>query len=117
MAELSRRVTDLSWSGFARAHAPGALLAAMIGVPALIVAEVMRTYHLGKLATLMAAGVTAAAVTIIALRLRSDLFLGPHGTWASERAGELLQRASTRATGGRAASANGLASVGEANSK
>jgi len=117
MAELSRRVTDLSWGVFARAHAPGALLALLIGAPAMIVAEIMRTYHLGKLTTLMAVAVTAAAVTLLALRLRSDLFLGPHGTWASQRAGELLQRASARATPGRAVGANGLASVSEANSK
>jgi O-antigen/teichoic acid export membrane protein len=117
MAELSRRVTDLSWARFARAHAPGALLATVIGVSAMIAAEVMRTYHIGKVATLMAAGVTGAGVTIAAVRLRSELFLGPHGSWAWARAGELLQRASARTTGGRATTANGLASVGEANSK
>jgi O-antigen/teichoic acid export membrane protein len=117
MAELSRRVTDLSWPRFARAHVPGASVAVLVGVPAMIVAEVMRTYHVGKLATLMAAGAIAAAVAILALRLRPDFFLGPHGTWASERAGELLQRMKARATAGRASSGNGLASVREVNSK
>jgi len=99
MAGLSRSVTGLSWSGFARAHLPGALLAALIGGAVILTAEAARASHLGNIPVLIAAGLTAAAVTFTALKLRSELFLGPHGRWASQQAGELLQRSSHRFAG------------------
>jgi O-antigen/teichoic acid export membrane protein len=116
MAWLSQSVTGLSWSRFARAHAPAALLATVIGGAVAVVAHAARAAHLGSALILLVAGVGAAAVIYTASRLRGDLFLGPHGAWASQRAGELLGGrpyglARRRGTG------DGLASVGKANPK
>ena len=91
-------MTGLSWSRFGRAHAPAALLAGLIGVAAIITAEAARASHLGNVAVLVAAGLTATAVTFTALRLRSKLFLALT-RWASQQAGELLQRRSHRFAG------------------
>lgn len=96
MAELGRRVTGLSWSRFASAHVPGALLAILIGGVAAVTVHWARAFHLGNLLALIAAGLATAAVTFAALRLRSEIFLGRHGTWATQRAGELIQRAFPR---------------------
>ncbi len=94
MAWLSRSVTGLSWARFARAHAPAVLFATVIGVASGAVAHAARMAHLGKLPVVIAAGLAATAVTYAALRLWSGIFLGPHGTWASRRAGELVQKGS-----------------------
>jgi O-antigen/teichoic acid export membrane protein len=117
MANLSRRVTDLTWARFAQAHVPGALLAAVLGAAAMIATEAARASHLGNISTLMAATVAAAAATYAAARPRPDLFLGPHGTWAVHRARELVQRVSLRRTPLPAAESDGLASAGESNRK
>lgn len=114
MAALSRSVTDVSWSRFARAQAPGALFALLIGASVAVTVQATRAAHLGGIAVLIAGSLTAAAVTFGVWRLRSELFLGPHGTWASKRAGEFLQQGSDRLGRLRAADPDGLA---KANSK
>jgi O-antigen/teichoic acid export membrane protein len=103
MAELGHRVTGLSWSRFARAHAPGALLATLIGGIAIVVVEEARSAHLGALLSLIAAGLAAAGVTFVVVRRRSQLFLGRHGIWASQRVIQLFQRLTHRFAGQRAA--------------
>ena len=117
MAALGRSVTGLSWSRFVRAHAPGALLASLISIATAAIAAATRAAHLGKVPVLAAAGLTAGAVGLAALRLQPELFLGPHGAWASQHAGELFRRGSDRLTRRRVASADDLASVGKANPK
>lgn len=112
MAKLSRKVTGLPWSRFARAHLPGILLAVSIGSAASLVAMAGRAAHWGKIPILIAAGLAAAAVTYAASRLRPELFLGPHGIWALRHANELLGRRSHSAAGPGVAS-DGLASAGE----
>lgn len=116
MAQLSRTVTGLSWSRFARAHVPGILLAASIGSAVSLVAVAGRAAHLGNIPILIAAGLTAAGVTYAVSRLRPELFLGPHGTWALQRARELLQRSSHDFARG-PVGPDGLASAGKANSQ
>lgn len=91
MAELSRTVTGLSWTRFARAHVPGALLALLIGGAVALTVSGARAAQLGNIPILVVAGLTAAVVTLGALRLQSKLFLGPHGAWAFKRAGEFLR--------------------------
>ncbi len=93
MAALGRSVTDLSWSRFARAHMPAALLAALIGLAVTLVSQAARAAHLGKVPIVVAAALTALAVTFAASKLWSGVFLGSHGTWAFRRAGEVAQRA------------------------
>jgi PST family polysaccharide transporter len=114
MASLSRSVTGLSWLRFARAHAPGALLAVLIGGTVAVAVEGARAIHLGSIPVLIAAACTAAAVFFAASRGWSDLFLGPHGTWASRRAGEFLRLGTQRMGRMRATDTEGLA---KANSK
>jgi O-antigen/teichoic acid export membrane protein len=116
MAWLGRSVTGLSWLRFARAHVPATLLAAVIGAAVAVVAYWTRAAHLGAIPVLIAAGLVAVAVTLTASKLRPELFLGSHGTWAASHAEELLRRGSRRrpAPG---APGEELAPVGEANPK
>lgn len=97
MAALARSVTGLSWSRFARAHAPGALLATLIAVAVGLVVHGARSAGLDDIPLLIAAACTAAAVTGAALWLRGGMFLGPHGTWASQRVLDLVRAHSRRA--------------------
>lgn len=108
MAELSRRVTGLSWSRFARAQAPGALSAFLLGGTVALVVQATRAFHLGGLAVLVVGGLTAAAVCFAVWRLQSELLLGPHGAWASQRTGEFLRRGSQLLGRLRAADADGV---------
>jgi O-antigen/teichoic acid export membrane protein len=103
MAELGRRVTGLSWARFTRAQMPGVLLALLIGVVSLVVAEAGRASSIGKLQTLIATGLAAGAVTFIVLKVEAELFLGSHGTWATRRGLEMYRQMVERFVGQRAA--------------
>ena len=116
MAALSRSVTKLSWLRFARAQVPATLQAATVGAAAAVVAHWGRAAQLGNIPVLIAAGLAAAAVTVAASRLRSELFLGPHGIWAVGQARQLLRKGSRR-KGAAAAAGESLAPAGETNSK
>jgi O-antigen/teichoic acid export membrane protein len=114
MAALGRSVTGLSWSRYAKAQVPGAMLAVLIGGAAAIVAQAARAAHIGNVPTLIAAGLAAAVVTYAATRIRSEVFLGPHGTWASRQVDGFLRRVFHRIGHLRTAAAEDLA---KANSK
>jgi PST family polysaccharide transporter len=116
MAWLSRSVTGLSWLRFAQAHLPATLLAAVIGTAAAAAAHWARAAHFGTFAVLIAAGLVAVTVTLAASKLRSELFLGSHGTWAATQVEELLRRVARRGATARAAG-EGLAPAGKANPK
>ncbi len=116
MAALSRSVTGLGWSRFGRAHAPGLMLALVIGVAAAAAAQAGRAVHLGNLPILVTAALASAVAALLASWMRPELFLGPHGTWAYARAQELLGRGSRRRARPRP-DAEGLAPVGKATSK
>jgi len=92
MAELSRQVTGLSWSRFARAQVPGVVFAALIGCATWLTAHLLRTAHLGPVPILAVAALIAALVAILAARSWPEVFLGPHGAWTSRRAEELARR-------------------------
>jgi O-antigen/teichoic acid export membrane protein len=109
MAELGRRVTGVSWSRFMRVHAPGAWFAVLIGVAVAVPVAAARAAHFGKVPILLVAGFAAAAVTCAAFRVRTDLFFGPHGVWASTRAMEFLRHGFRRAARARAATPDNLA--------
>jgi len=116
MAWLGRAVTGLSWPRFARVHVPATLLAGVVAAAAAVVAHWARATHLGSIPLLIAAGLAALAVTLAASKLRPELFLGSHGTWATSHAEELLRRGSRRRAAARAAGEE-LASAGKANSE
>lgn len=115
MAALGRTITGLSWSRFVRAQAPGVLLAGVMGGIVAVTVQAARAAHLGSVPVLIIAGLTAAAVAYAASRLWSELLLGPHGNWASRRAGEMFRQILAQV--GRAGSARGLSSVGKQSRK
>jgi O-antigen/teichoic acid export membrane protein len=114
MAWLARRVTGLSWPRFFVAHLPAAALALVIAATAAVVAHWARGAHLGGIFVLVVAGLAAAGVGFAVVRLRPAVFLGPHGTWAVDHAGELRRRGPGR-KGSQPAAGAELASAGEAN--
>jgi PST family polysaccharide transporter len=99
MAALSKSVTGLSWPRFVRAQVPGAVLAAAIGGTVALAVQAVRAAHLGNVAVLIAAGITAVVVTLAASRSRSELFLGAHGVWACRRVEEFLRQGYSRIRG------------------
>jgi len=116
MAALGRSVTGLSWPRFARAQAPGALLAILIGSATAVAVQATRTAHLSDILILIAGGVTAVAVVVAGWWLGIERFLGPHGAWAFQRANDLFRRRSDRKAG-KAVASDSLASAGKANSQ
>jgi O-antigen/teichoic acid export membrane protein len=96
MAALGKAVTGLSWPRFARAHAPGVLLAIALGVAAAVGAGAARAAHLGEIAVLVAASMVAGATLWALSRVRPEVFLGVHGSWAFERAIEFVRRGTGR---------------------
>ncbi len=111
MAQLGRTVTGLDWGRFARAQLPAAMLAAVIGVAAMLAAEAARSAHLGKVPVVLVAALAAATTALAASRLRPQLFLGQHGTWATRQGTALLRGG--RAGHGARAEADGLAPAGK----
>jgi O-antigen/teichoic acid export membrane protein len=116
MAQLSRSVTGISWGRLLRAQVPGALLAALIGGTAVVVAQGSRAANLGNLQLLILAALASAGVAALALRVWPGLFLGSHGIWAQQRVGDFLRRRRQGRKGYRSAAAENLA-AGKANLK
>jgi PST family polysaccharide transporter len=116
MAQLARSVTRLSWGRFVRAQSPGAFFAVLVGGATLIVVEAARMAKLGNLPVLALAGLSAAAVAALALRLRPEVFLGSHGSWAFDRGSDFVRKGMGRMADFRAARPD-LASSTEANLK
>jgi PST family polysaccharide transporter len=92
MAWLARSVTALPDSRFARAHAPGAALAVLIGVAAAGAAHACRTGRLHSVATLAISGLAAAVAGLAGARLFPDVFLGQHGRWAVKQVEQMFRR-------------------------
>jgi hypothetical protein len=113
---LSRSVTGLTWPRFVRAQVPATLQAAAVGVAGGVVAYWGRAADVGTFPLLIGAGVAAAAMMIMASRLRPELFLGSHGIWAVGQARQLLRRRRRRKAAPGAAGES-LAPVGETHAK
>ena len=117
MAWLGRRITGLGWWRFTRAQVPAALLAAAVAAGAAVMAHWARDARLGAMAVLLASGLAAAGVAVIASRLSPSLFLGSHGIWAASHAAELLQRLRSGRPSTDAGAAKELAPAGEIDSE
>ena len=113
MAGLGRSVTGLSWARFAGAQAPGLLLAMLVGGAVALTVQGTRSVHLGGLAVLVVAGLTALVIAFGVWRLRPERLLGPHGAWASNMVDDLIRQGPRRFGRGRppAAGADALASA------
>jgi O-antigen/teichoic acid export membrane protein len=116
MAWLGRTVTGLSWSRFAGAHVPAAMLAGLIGISAAVAVHAARAAQFGAILSLVAAGITAAGLTIAAFMLRPEPFLGQHGLWAYRQGQEFL-RSRSRHIPSPPDEGAGLAQFGKAGSK
>jgi PST family polysaccharide transporter len=115
MAWLSQVVTGLPWSGFARAHTPAAVLAALVIGASAVGAEAARAADLGNVLVLVSAALAAALIVWGALRVVPDLVLGAHGGWAARQARDLLRHGAPG--GSRAVPPEHFAAAGKANAK
>jgi PST family polysaccharide transporter len=113
MVALGRKVTGLTWTRFAAAHASPAALAFVIGAGAILGAEAGRSAHLGGVLILLCAGFAAAMAAVAAARLSPGIFLGQHGAWAVGQAEALLRRRFRGGTGGQRPEIEELAPLGE----
>jgi hypothetical protein len=93
MAQLSVRLTSITWRDYAAAHAPAAMLALLAGVEVWATAAALRRFDAPAFAVLAAslgvAGLTFAAL----LKARPRLALGEDGLWALCR---IVERAPAR---------------------
>ena len=94
MAALGRSVTGLSWSRFVRSQAPGAALAALLGIVVALTVHGARSVHLGSIPVLAIGVLTALVLAAVVMWSRSLPLLGTHGIWASRQAEQLLRRLS-----------------------
>jgi len=79
MAQLSLRVTKMSWSEFAGVHMPGLALAGVVGLGVWAPVEWMRQLQLPPLALLVDAALLASAGSLLLCWILPSLFLGRDG--------------------------------------
>ncbi|MDX8442184.1 lipopolysaccharide biosynthesis protein [Mesorhizobium australafricanum] len=79
MAQLSLRVTRMTWSEFAAAHLPGVALAGVVGTGAWAVVEWMRELRLPPLPLLIDVALLASAGSLLLCWVLPSLFLGREG--------------------------------------
>jgi PST family polysaccharide transporter len=79
MAQLSLRLTGLSWSEFAMAHVPGLALAGAIGASVWLLADRLRALEVSPLILLVEVSLVAAAEALLLCWLLPSLFLGRDG--------------------------------------
>lgn len=79
MAQLSLRLTGVSWPEFALAHVPGLALAVTIGMGAWALAEQLRALHFSPFALLIDVALASGAAGLLLCWLLPNLFLGPDG--------------------------------------
>ncbi|MFL6281817.1 MAG: lipopolysaccharide biosynthesis protein [Pyrinomonadaceae bacterium] len=92
MAQLSVRLTAITWREYLSAHAPAASLTLLVGLEVWAVATLLRRFDAPAFAVL-AASVGVVLITFAALlRLRPKLALGEDGLWALCRIVERLPK-------------------------
>ncbi|WP_292064964.1 lipopolysaccharide biosynthesis protein [Mesorhizobium sp.] len=79
MAQLSLRVTRMSWSQFAAVHVPGLALAAVVGTGVWALVEWMRELRLPPLSLVVDAALLASAASLLLCWILPSLFLGRDG--------------------------------------
>ena len=84
MAQLSLRVTGLTWGRFAVAHLPPVLLAAVTLAVAGPVAVTLRALAVPGAAVAILTAAAAAGTALLAVRVFPLVFLGPDGLWMLE---------------------------------
>ncbi|MDT4883741.1 hypothetical protein FQZ97_1198140 [compost metagenome] len=79
MAQLSLRVTGISWSDFIGVHAPALALASVVGACAWIAADQLRQVHVAPLVLLLNVAIAAGSAGLVSCWLLPSLFLGRDG--------------------------------------
>jgi PST family polysaccharide transporter len=81
MAQLSLGLAEMTWRSFLAAHVPAGILTLILGVETWGAAAVLRSWHLGALAVLTAAGAVFVLSAVALLRFLPRLVLGEDGLW------------------------------------
>jgi PST family polysaccharide transporter len=81
MAQLSLRLTSMSWRTYLTAHLRPLLLAAAVFVELSVVATLMRQWGLGPILVLLVAGLVVLLTMALLLRLTPWLLLAEDGQW------------------------------------
>ena len=90
MAQLSLRLTGMSWADFGRAHLPGITLSLIVGSATWIVTDWLRGQATPPALILLAVGLVAAALTAMLIWLRPVFFLGPDAQQLTRAIANLL---------------------------
>lgn len=77
MAQLSLRLTGMSWADFGRAHLPGVVLALIVGAATWAMTDWLRGQAAAPVLICAAVGLAAAALGALLIWLRPGFFLGP----------------------------------------
>ena len=85
MAHLSLRLTGMTWSGLARAHVPGVVLAVVVGVTAAVAASWLRAEFGSPLVTVTLTVGLAGLAGALAVGLAPSFFIGPTASRSSRR--------------------------------
>jgi hypothetical protein len=81
MAQLSLGLAEMTWRSFLAAHLPAGILTLILGVATWGAAAVLRSWHMGTLAVLTAAGAVFVLSAVALLRFLPRLVLGEDGLW------------------------------------
>ncbi|OAP42306.1 polysaccharide biosynthesis protein [Sinorhizobium saheli] len=79
MAQLSLRVTGMSWTEFAVAHLPGLALAVAVATPVWAMTEQLRRAEVGPFTLLIEVALVGATAGLVLCWLLPSLFLGREG--------------------------------------
>lgn len=98
-AHLGTRLVSLSWSEYFRAHAAGLRAAAVVAVPAFVIATLARTvFGLPSPAVLLATLVGTGLAVAPLLMVQPAWLLGPDGHYLMRQGASFLRRRMQRAT-------------------
>lgn len=90
MAQLSLKLTSITWRTLLAAHLPGLFLAAVVYAQVVVVVMVVRDLAMPAVATLIISLVTALITLLILLRFRPRFVLGNDGMWMLNTLGVYL---------------------------
>lgn len=84
MAHLALRLAQMSWASFVAAHIPGLRLAALIGLPVMVVDDWLRGFDFSAPVVVLLSLVTAAPFLLAAFYL-PRFFVGRDGQWLARK--------------------------------
>jgi len=92
-AHLSTRLVSLSWADYFRAHTPGLRAAAVVAVPAVVIAAVARTVFQLPSAAVLAMTLLGTGLAVAPLLMTGPAWLlGHDGQWLLQQAASFVRR-------------------------